>query len=109
MNTEMTIGELRVLWIVGAAERLATLGILSGDIPVRLTLDAVDTYIEIDDKRQFLFESDYQLAEYFTELANHLSEDEISSEDMNCMIGLLLEYKNNRTELVRHALSLQSV
>ena len=105
----MTIGELRMMWVIGAAERLATLGLMGGDIPARIAAEGVETYMEIDDKRQFLFDNDYQLAECFTVAADCLSAEQIGKDDMNKMIELLLEYKNNRTELVRHVLSHQSV
>ena len=70
MKTKLTIDECKVMWVVGAAERLATLGMLSPDIPCRLTADAVDDYLEIDHHRNILFESDFEIASIFNALAS---------------------------------------
>ena len=43
----LSIDECKVLWVVGAAERLATMGLLSPNIPMNLTSDAVEDFIEI--------------------------------------------------------------
>lgn len=105
----MSIDKMRVLWVVGAAERLATLGLFGGDIPLRLSPDAVDIFMQIDEKRHFLFEDDSQVTDCFSNIANSFSTENISAEEMNCLTDLMVEFKNNRTELVRYALSLQSV
>lgn len=105
----MTISEIKILWVVGALERLATLGMLSSDIPLKLTPDAVDDYIEIDNHRNLLFSDDFEIAQIFLAIAKAENECEVSDDDMNQIIKLILEYKNNRTELVKYALSHQTV
>jgi hypothetical protein len=109
MNRNLSIDECKVLWVVGAAERLATLGMLSPDIPCRLSSDAVDDYLEIDNHRDILFNSDFEVASIFNELAAIENDEEVEPENMRQIVNLILEYKNNRTEIVKYALSHQTV
>jgi hypothetical protein len=109
MNRNLSIDECKVLWVVGAAERLATLGMLSPDIPLRLSSDAVDDYLEIDNHRDILFNSDFEVASIFNELAAIENDEEVEPENMRQIVNLILEYKNNRTEIVKYALSHQTV
>ena len=101
----LNVNECKVLWVVGAAERLATLGLLSPDIPMKLTADAVDDFIEIDENVDLLFPNDFEIASIFRQIASSENEYEVNKEDTNQIIRLILEYKNNRTELVKYALS----
>lgn len=101
----LTVNECKVLWVVGAAERLATLGLLSSDIPMKLTAEAVDDFIEIDENVNLLFPNDFEIASIFRQIASSENEYEVDKEDTNQVIRLILEYKNNRTELVKYALS----
>ena len=101
----LTVNECKVMWVVGAAERLATLGLLSSDIPLKLTADAVDDFIEIDENVDLLFPNDFEIASIFRQIASSENEYEVDKEDTNQVIRLILEYKNNRTELVKYALS----
>ena len=107
MNAQLSIDECKVMWVVGAAERLATMGLLSPDIPMKLTSDAVDDFIEIDNDVDLLFPNEFEIAQIFKEIANSHNEYEVDNEDTNQIIRLILEYKNNRTELVKYALSHQ--
>jgi hypothetical protein len=109
MNRNLSIDECKVLWVVGAAERLATLGMLSPDIPLRLSSDAVDDYLEIDNHRDILFNSDFEVASIFNELAAIENDEEVEPDDLRNVVDLILEYKNNRTEIVKYALSHQTV
>jgi len=104
----LTVNECKVLWVVGAAERLATLGLLSSDIPMKLTAEAVDDFIEIDENVNLLFPNDFEIASIFRQIASSENEYEVDKEDTNQVIRLILEYKNNRTELVKYALSHQT-
>ena len=97
------------MWVVGAAERLATMGLLSPDIPMKLTADAVDDFIEIDNDVDLLFPNEFEIAQIFKEIANSHNEYEVDNEDTNQIIRLILEYKNNRTELMKYALSHQTI
>jgi len=108
MISNLSIDECKVLWVVGAAERLATLGMLSPDIPLRLSSDAVDDYLEIDNHRDILFESDFEIASIFNAIAESENDEEVEPEDTRQIVDLILEYKNNRTEIVKYALSHQT-
>jgi hypothetical protein len=108
MNAQLTIDECKVMWVVGALQRLATLGMIGPDIPLTLSGSAVDDYLYIDEHRELLFESDFEIAGIFTELANSESEDQ-DPDEIKPLIQLLLEYKNNRTEIVKYALSCQTI
>ena len=103
----LSVEECKVLWVVGAAERLATLGLLSPDIPTRLTTDAIENFIEIDRDVDLLFSSDYEVASVFREIASVVNEREVDENDMRSVVNLILEFKNNRTNLVKYALSHQ--
>ena len=103
----LSVEECKVLWVVGAAERLATLGLLSPDIPTRLTTDTIENFIEIDRDVDLLFSSDYEVASVFREIASVVNEREVDENDMRSVVNLILEFKNNRTELVKYALSHQ--
>jgi hypothetical protein len=81
------------------------LGLLSPDIPMKLTADAVDDFIEIDENVDLLFPNDFEIASIFRQIASSENEYEVNKEDTNQVIRLILEYKNNRTELVKYALS----
>ena len=106
MNAQLTVDECKVMWVVGALERLATLGLIGPDIPLQLNPNAVEDYLQIDEHREHLFESDFEIASIFTELAEDESED-TDPDVIKPIIDLLLEYKDNRTEIVRYALSNQ--
>jgi len=105
MFSQFSIPEMKVLWVVGALERLATLGALNSDIPLTLTQDAIDDYISIDNDRQYLFESDFEIAQIFRAIANESNEREVDEDSMCDVIELLLHYKNDREALVKCALS----
>lgn len=108
MNAQFSIDECKIMWVVGALERLATLGMIGPDVPMKLTSNAVETYLQIDEYREHLFESDFEIASIFTELVNCECDPELQKpEDVKPLIDLLLQYKNNRTEIVKFALSNQ--
>ena len=108
MNAQLSIDECKVMWVVGALERLATLGLIGPDIPLQLTGSALDDYLQIDEHRELLFESDFEIASIFTAIANDESKN-TDPDEIKPLIELLLEYKNNRTEIVKYALSHQSI
>ena len=110
MNTQLPIDECKVMWVIGALQRLATLGMIGPDIPLKLTSDAVDDYLYIDEYRQALFESDLEIASIFTTIVSSECDPEVqNSDDIKPLIELLLEYKNNRTKIVKYALSQQFI
>jgi hypothetical protein len=105
MIANLSISECKVLWVVGALERLATLGMLGSDIPFTVSRDAIDRYLEIDSLREYLFESDFEIAQIFRAIANQNNEQEVNEDDLCNIIELLLNYKNDREEIVKYALS----
>lgn len=107
MKSKLTVDECKVMWVVGAAERLATLGMLSPDIPLKLSAEAVDDFIEIDNHRNVLFPNDFEIVQIFRVIAQSENGYEVDDEDTNHIIDLILEYKNNREELVKYALNFQ--
>lgn len=107
MNAQLTIDEYKVLWVVGATERLATLGILSPDIPMKLTSSAVDTFMELDNVRDKLFPDDNEIGAIFRAMARCENAEEVSDSENDAIVDLILEYKNDRTRLVKYALSQQ--
>ena len=110
MNAQLSIDECKIMWVVGALERLATLGLIGPDIPMKLTSDAVDDYLQIDEYRELLFSSDFEVANIFTAIANEECDPELQDpDDLKPVIELLIDYKNNRTEVVKYALSHQLI
>ena len=108
MNAQLSIDECKIMWVVGALERLATLGLIGPNVPLQLTGDAIEDYIQIDEHRELLFDSDFEIASIFTALANDECDPEVQDpEDIKPIIKLLLDYKDNRTEIVKYALSHQ--
>jgi len=107
MSKKLSIGECKVLWVVGALERLATIGLIGPDIPLKLTSDAIEQYLEIDDYRECLFNSDSEIENVFRGVVMDNCDPEVQSNEIRPIISLLLQYKNNRTEIVKYALSQQ--
>ena len=108
MNAQLSIEECKIMWVVGALERLATLGLIGSNIPLKLTSDAVDDYLQIDEYRELLFSSDFEVASIFTAIANEECDAELQDpDDLKPVIELLIDYKNNRTDVVKYALTNQ--
>ena len=103
----LSIDECKVLWVVGAAERLATMALLSPNIPMNLTSDAVEDFMEIDRDVNLLFPNEFEIASIFRKIASRHNECEVDEANTNQIVHLILEYKNNRTELMKYALSQQ--
>jgi hypothetical protein len=107
MKAQLSIDECKLLWVVGATERLATLGMLSPDIPFHLSSDVVDDYLEIDNHRNILFSNDFEIASIMNALNKNSNVNEVDETNLKHVVDLILEYKNNRTEVVKYALSHQ--
>ena len=105
MFTELSIPEYKILWVIGAAERLATLGMIQPNVPLQVSTEALNDYLEADEYRNILFENDFEVAQIFKCMATSESEDEIAPDDMNNLISLILAYKNDRENLVKYALT----
>lgn len=96
---------LQVLWVFGALERLATLGYLN-DVPIYVGEAGIDAYIYADDSRHILFEDQSDVGRIFKLIANdkQIIEQPISESESESIVRLLLEYKNNRENLVKEGL-----
>lgn len=100
---EFTIDELRVMWIIGVFERLATLGILNPDVPYQISKDAIDQYLLIDEHRDKLFYDDDELGEYVKVIIKSES-DPMDDDEIKYLIRRVIQYKNDRETLVKDAL-----
>jgi hypothetical protein len=107
MNHKLTQEEAKVLWIIGSLERLATLGVLHPDLPYQVTQDAVDDYVELDDNRTTVFPNDAEIREVLSALMKVEHETAPTQKEIEDVAYVLLEYKNNRSEFVKHFLNLQ--
>lgn len=101
---KLNIMEVKVLWVVGALERLATLGFLNQDVPMQLTSKAIDDFILIDEYRQDIFANEDEITQIFKSI---VGDDDVTCADdeIQPIVDLILQYKNNRTDLVKYALS----
>ena len=91
----------QVLWVYGAMERLCTLGLLQ-DTGMQITQQAIDLFLLIDENREILFDKD----EHFVSLVNLVCKDFNAQDDqVDDIIEMVREYKNNRTKLVQFSLT----
>ena len=91
----------QVLWVVGAIERLATLGML--ETPLVVSSGAIDLFIDLDDARYVLFPDN----QVITEIVGTLIYDYNRSVDVDLIEGithLVLDYKDNRDRIMKYAL-----
>ena len=91
----------QVLWVFGAMERLATLGFLQ-DAQMQITQKAIDLFLQIDENREILFDKD----EHFVSLVKLVCIDfNAQEEQVDDIIEMVREYKDNRTKLVQFSLA----
>lgn len=99
----LSVPEMKILWVFGALERLATFGLIEQP-PYQVTQDTIDTYLQIDEYRNQLFPDDSELKQIMT----HLIKEDKGYVDHNLVEGLyvlLKDFKNERERLVKYALS----
>ena len=102
MTKTNTIECNQVLWVVGAIERLATLGMLKTP-PLVVSSGAIDLFIDLDDARYVLF-PDNQVIE---KIVGALVYDYNRSVDVDLVDGithLVVDYKDNRDRIMKYAL-----
>lgn len=98
--------ECQIIWLIGAIERLATLGLVE-ETPIKLNNEkAIDLFLEIDKSCHVLFKDDYELAQILNHVVKETCEEETDIDVVNALVELLLEYKNNRYKLAQRALEL---
>jgi hypothetical protein len=101
----MQLSQMKLLWVFGALERLATLGLIV-ETPYQVTQDGIDTYLMIDERRDNLFSEDVELKHIVT----YLIKEDVGYVDSDLVEGLyhlLKDYKNERERIVKYALSHQ--
>ena len=103
-STSYSIGD-KILWIVGSLERLATLGLLDSNVPMKVSQNAIDRYLKLDENREDLFEDYYEFSAYLIEIIKQESDPIPSDDEIVGISELLYRYKNDREETVRFALS----
>ena len=103
MNEQLTLNECKMLWIFGALERLQSLGFMNGPM-YRVAPKAIDMFIEIDECRDFLFQTDEEVLDLFKLVVKMESEEQPDEVEMNQLCELVLEYKNNRDVMMKFAL-----
>lgn len=95
------------MWMLGALERLATFGFIQ-ETPYRVSQNGIDTFIQLDEYRNKLFESDDELKGLLSVILS--SENGVNDEDLlDGMFVLVKDYKDNREHIVKYALSQQNV
>lgn len=103
MNEQLTLKECKMLWIFGALERLQSLGFMNGPM-YRVAPKAIDLFIEIDEYRDFLFQTDEEVLDLFKLVVKMESEEQPDEVEMNQLCEFVLEYKNNRDVMMKFAL-----
>jgi hypothetical protein len=99
MNTQTTKQqELFFLWIQGSIIKLTELGLGSVESPKPLTNEEWEKYKEVDENRDLI--PDIALEAIFKTL------DPDFSQNIQNLVWLLCQYKNNRTEFMRHSLEI---
>ena len=102
MTKTNTIECNQVLWVVGALERLATLGMLTTP-PHVVSSGAIDLFIDLDDARYALFPDNQVIGE----IVGALVYDCNRSVDVDLVDGithLVVDYKDNRDRIMKYAL-----
>lgn len=94
-----TLGEKKVMWVVGALERLATLGYFS-KILYKIPSNNIDTFLEIDEERFSLFDSQ----EDFVSVIIGVIGKDFDIETIETICKLVWDYKEQRTKLVSKGL-----
>jgi hypothetical protein len=93
----------KVLWVIGALERLASLGLLE-EPPVRVSPDHIDDFVELDDVRDCLFLDNKDIKEIIASLVREFNGtcDPCVVDGLN---SLVLDYKDNRQKIMKYALN----
>lgn len=106
MLTSTNLIKYKILWITGAMERLATLGFLQ-PTPYQVSQKAIEEYLILDENRDKLFHSNDELKQFISVILRSENQRE-DLELLENMYVLVKDYKDNRTELVKYALSCDS-
>lgn len=103
-SNNLSLLECQILWVVGVTERLVMLGIMKPDLPLNLVPEAQEAFMILDENVNSIFADDSEIVELFKVMVKTECNDLVSEEDTNTIASVILQYKNNRTELVKYAL-----
>jgi hypothetical protein len=98
-----TIINYQVFWVIGALERLATLGLIERP-PLVVSQDTVDSFVLLDEMRDGIFSSNDKIRDIVASLVMSYNMD-YDSRVIDDLYFLLTEYKDNRTKIVKYALT----
>jgi hypothetical protein len=94
--------EMKLMWVYGALERLVTLGLIY-QAPYKIAQEAIDVYLILDDMRDKLFPEDSELKEILRFIMSSTTKN-VDNNVLDEMYVLLVQYKNNREDIVKYAL-----
>lgn len=103
-STSYSIGD-KILWIVGSLERLATLRLLDSNVPMKVSQNAIDHYLSLDEDRDSLFQDELEFASILVSLVKSESDPVPLDDEIVGLCELVSQYKDNREETVKFALS----
>jgi hypothetical protein len=98
MQTDTT--ENRIIWVVGALERLARLGFFD-EIGYTISDDLIDFYYDLDETREYLFDHDQEIMSILIAL---MEESNLSSTVVQEIYQLVVNYKNERNHVFSYAM-----
>ena len=96
----------RAFWAYGALERLAHLGYLENP-PCHICPDRIDLFEEFDSYCQCLFESEAEFEDLLERICQSIAMDD--EDQIEVVTQLVRDYRDNRTELVRFALTVNAL
>ncbi len=103
MITRDQVLQYKLLWVVGALERLATLGMIENP-PLQITSPTIDLYLQLDELRQELFPNEEELRTIIKSLV--VSENgNYDSDLIDGIYVLVKDFKNDRARVVKYAYS----
>lgn len=98
-----SVSEMKVFWVVGAMERLATLGFLESP-PLTISQESIDLFLEVDEIREGLFSDENELKNIIEALVkshNHCCDKQL----VNDLFHLVRDYKNERARVFKAGLT----
>ena len=95
-----------MLWVFGALERLAHLGYLKNP-PYHICPEKIDLFEEFDSYCQCLFESEAEFEDLLERICQSIAMDD--EDQIKVVTQLVRDYRDNRTELVRFALTVNAL
>lgn len=100
--------ELQFVWVIGAIERLASMGYFTSS-PFRLESASFETFLELNDKSVLneLFLNDEEIQSVFQTLIRNFPSSHISDSELREMGKLVVDYKRNPERVFRYSPNLR--